>query len=62
MEWMDCGQEEALLKECQWAEEHPAPYVLEMIITRMEEECRWYRPGCDVASGPLVFICCYGCC
>lgn len=38
MEWMDCGQEEALLKECQWAEEHvkdedvpqPAPDELEI--------------------------------
>ena len=48
MEWMDCGQEEALLKECQWSEEHvkdedvpqPAPDELEMIIKRIEEECR----------------------
>ena len=48
MEWMDCGEEEALLKECQWAEEHvkdedvpqPAPDELEMIIKRIEEECR----------------------
>ena len=39
MEWMDCGQEEALLKECQWAEEHVKDEV-EMIIKRIEEECR----------------------
>lgn len=48
MKWKEIGQEEELLKEFQWAEEHvrdedvpqPAPDEFEMIMKRIEEECK----------------------